>query len=316
MVHAQLYTTYLLLSIIALCAHAAPTRSQSPILSLRQAADDKPFDGPKVVQTHNVTKVTGGNVVEDCTVTFTPIVVDGKNLVRQEKKCTRLFVPDGQSLPAPSAPANTDTTPPATTTTAPPADTTTTAPGDVSTTSADPAATTTTTTTDGADTTTTDAGETTTSTDVPPTTTDASSSTSAPADTTSTDSAPATSDTPTEPSDPAASSSASDSASTSGGVIVLGPSSVPAEQNQGTTGTAAAANEGTPTPSSSDVVIPGKKFEVLPIGLGVFAGISVIALIVVGLVTYERTKYRKAFRQRRLAANGAEMGYGGMSERR
>jgi hypothetical protein len=27
--------------------------------------------------------------------------------------------------------------------------------------------------------------------------------------------------------------------------------------------------------------------------LGVFAGISVIALIVVGLVTYERTKYRK-----------------------
>jgi hypothetical protein len=33
--------------------------------------------------------------------------------------------------------------------------------------------------------------------------------------------------------------------------------------------------------------------SVLPIGLGVFAGISVIALIVVGLVTYERTKYRK-----------------------
>lgn len=31
----------------------------------------------------------------------------------------------------------------------------------------------------------------------------------------------------------------------------------------------------------------------LPIGLGIFAGISVIALIVVGLVTYERTKYRK-----------------------
>lgn len=31
----------------------------------------------------------------------------------------------------------------------------------------------------------------------------------------------------------------------------------------------------------------------LPIGLGVFAGISVIALIVVGLVTYERTKYRR-----------------------
>jgi hypothetical protein len=38
---------------------------------------------------------------------------------------------------------------------------------------------------------------------------------------------------------------------------------------------------------------PGQKLEVLPIGLGVFAGVSVIALIVVGLVTYERTKYRK-----------------------
>jgi hypothetical protein len=50
----------------------------------------------------------------------------------------------------------------------------------------------------------------------------------------------------------------------------------------------------------------------LPIGLGVFAGISVIALIVVGLVTYERTKYRKAFRQRKLAEQGAGMGYNGM----
>jgi len=54
---------------------------------------------------------------------------------------------------------------------------------------------------------------------------------------------------------------------------------------------------------------------VLPIGLGVFAGISVIALIVVGLVTYERTKYRKAFRQRKLAESGAGMGYGGMAQR-
>lgn len=49
---------------------------------------------------------------------------------------------------------------------------------------------------------------------------------------------------------------------------------------------AAAAN-------ASGFTIPGKKLSVLPIGLGVFAGISVIALIVVGLVTYERTKYRK-----------------------
>lgn len=75
--------------------------------------------------------------------------------------------------------------------------------------------------------------------------------------------------------------------------------------------------------------MPGKSISVLPIGLGVFAGISVIALIVVGLVTYERTKYRKvlstfifadypsdlsqAFRQRKLAESGAAMGYGGMA---
>jgi len=72
--------------------------------------------------------------------------------------------------------------------------------------------------------------------------------------------------------------------------------------------------------------MPGKKLSVLPIGLGVFAGISVIALIIVGLVTYERTKYRKRFRELklaedaeahgegkvRLAEDAAPMGYGGM----
>jgi len=67
--------------------------------------------------------------------------------------------------------------------------------------------------------------------------------------------------------------------------------------------------------SSGSFQLPGKKLSVLPIGLGVFAGISVIALIVVGLVTYERTKYRKAFRARKLAESGATMGYGGMAER-
>ncbi|KAF8726524.1 hypothetical protein AX14_007767 [Amanita brunnescens Koide BX004] len=53
--------------------------------------------------------------------------------------------------------------------------------------------------------------------------------------------------------------------------------------------------------------IPGKSLSVLPIGLGIFAGILVIALIVVGLVTYERTKYRKAFRRQRLAETGPNM---------
>lgn len=74
----------------------------------------------------------------------------------------------------------------------------------------------------------------------------------------------------------------------------------------------------TPTPAAAEAAAqtPGRKLEVLPIGLGVFAGVSVIALIVVGLVTYERTKYRKAFRKRKLAEAGAQMGYGGMAERR
>lgn len=44
--------------------------------------------------------------------------------------------------------------------------------------------------------------------------------------------------------------------------------------------------------------------SVLPIGLGIFAGITVIALVVVGLVTYERTKYRKMFRKKQLAEQG------------
>jgi len=74
-------------------------------------------------------------------------------------------------------------------------------------------------------------------------------------------------------------------------------------------GTAAAEKGDASDAAITDV--PGRKLSVLPIGLGVFAGISVIALVVVGLVTYERTKYRKAFRQRKLAELGAEMGYGG-----
>lgn len=68
----------------------------------------------------------------------------------------------------------------------------------------------------------------------------------------------------------------------------------------------------------------------LPIGLGVFAGVSVIALFVVGLVTYERTKHRRVswsrfspivtesddgrsvqnFRKLRLEEAGNRMGYG------
>ena len=80
---------------------------------------------------------------------------------------------------------------------------------------------------------------------------------------------------------------------------------------------AAAADNATATSSATASAaaqaafqIPGKQLQVLPIGLGVFAGISVIALIVVGLVTYERTKYRRAFRQKKLAEQAAPIAYG------
>ena len=62
----------------------------------------------------------------------------------------------------------------------------------------------------------------------------------------------------------------------------------------GTEVSAASAEQASGSAVGAAFTLPGKKLSVLPIGLGVFAGISVIALIVVGLVTYERTKYRKA----------------------
>jgi len=145
------------------------------------------------------------------------------------------------------------------------------------------------------------------------------------------------------------SSSANTTVTTNPAVTVNGLSSVPAaipsptsSSTSGTTSSAAAASTPTSAPdtaasssaaaaasasassasaaaanasSQAAFTLPGKKLSVLPIGLGVFAGVSVIALIVVGLVTYERTKYRKAFRQRKLAESGQDMGYGGMAER-
>ncbi|KAI0644473.1 hypothetical protein C8Q79DRAFT_1056006 [Trametes meyenii] len=102
-----------------------------------------------------------------------------------------------------------------------------------------------------------------------------------------------------------ASATITDSASATGTGTAVG-----AAASDGSSATSAADTAAT---SAASFQLPGTKLQVLPIGLGVFAGISVIALIVVGLVTYERTKYRKAFRQRKLAESGAAMGYGGMA---
>jgi len=67
------------------------------------------------------------------------------------------------------------------------------------------------------------------------------------------------------------------------------------------------ANSGTFTP-------PGRSLQVLPVGLGIVGGVTAIALVIVGIVTYERTRHRKNFRRRRLAESGAEMGYGGIAK--
>ncbi|RDX48099.1 hypothetical protein OH76DRAFT_1456549 [Lentinus brumalis] len=91
------------------------------------------------------------------------------------------------------------------------------------------------------------------------------------------------------------------------------PTATAAADAANQSGSSATSAADTATSSAAKFQLPGTTLSVLPIGLGVFAGISVIALIVVGLVTYERTKYRRAFRQRKLAESGAAMGYGGMA---
>ncbi|KAG0706087.1 hypothetical protein DFH29DRAFT_903522 [Suillus ampliporus] len=60
-------------------------------------------------------------------------------------------------------------------------------------------------------------------------------------------------------------------------------------------------------------VMPGRSLQVLPVGLGVFGSITGITIIIVALVTLERVRYRRVFRERRLAEQGAMMGYGGNS---
>lgn len=76
------------------------------------------------------------------------------------------------------------------------------------------------------------------------------------------------------------------------------------------TANSAAADQSTPT-SQAAFVLPGRQLSVLPIGLGVFAGISVLALVIVGVVTYERKKYRRQFRLRTMAQQAGRTGMGG-----
>jgi hypothetical protein len=69
--------------------------------------------------------------------------------------------------------------------------------------------------------------------------------------------------------------------------------------------------------STSSFQLPGRSLQVLPIGLGVFGGVSFITLVIVGVVTYERRKYRNLFRERKKREQVAQAGgFGAMSEAR
>ncbi|KAH7925941.1 hypothetical protein BV22DRAFT_1128613 [Leucogyrophana mollusca] len=95
------------------------------------------------------------------------------------------------------------------------------------------------------------------------------------------------------------------SATSSGIIINIAPS--PSDS--------VAAGSASASPSvAAAFSMPGRSLEVLPVGLGVFGGISAITVIIVALVTYERTQYRKAFRLRKQAQSDAIMAYGGMGK--
>lgn len=61
-------------------------------------------------------------------------------------------------------------------------------------------------------------------------------------------------------------------------------------------------------------VVPGRHILILPVGLVIFCTITGIGMLVVGLMHFERMRYRRAFRKRKLAEQGAGMGYGGMAK--
>jgi len=311
----------LFLFVFVLCllqTYAAPTRTSF----IRKSKDNQPFSGPPEVETNETLPTNGGVLEELCVIKFTAILVGGMNLVREDKECEIRFMPSGSSSSS-------------------------TQDGGGSTSSSNSSGS----ESSGNDTdcasasttlfSSTGTGSTATNTD---SATDTGSATNTGSIASSTNSiaqpivippASATSQSgasngqtslPTQSPNPiTVGQTIAPAAPTNGAISVVSAGVVPATAIQSFTPspTIAGANGATQAqdtaPSTSAAVqLPGNQLQVLPIGLGVFAGISVIALIVVGLVTYERTKYRRAFRQRRLAAAGAEMGYGGngMSERR
>lgn len=60
--------------------------------------------------------------------------------------------------------------------------------------------------------------------------------------------------------------------------------------------------------------IPGRHILILPVGLIIYCVLTGITILVVLFMIVERMRYRRVFRQRRLAEQGAAMGYGGMGK--
>ncbi|KAG8859586.1 hypothetical protein FRB91_007472 [Serendipita sp. 411] len=294
-----------------------------PLLESRQ---EQPLTAPVTFQTVTTSQTPTGLITQTCNVTLTPITGDdGVQAVRQEKQCKFDIASDGQSSPPSNG--NGDGNSSSTETLSPTESITST---EIQTTSTQESQ-----TTSAQETLTTSSSsssESVTATVVPAISEIGTGVIPASGTTT----VSGTESTATESVTGAATATATGSAPLAVSVIGTGQisdtglPSIPPSSSSAATGTEpitvvttlsnGQVTTAISTPSAAAAQeaaasTPGRKLEVLPIGLGVFAGVSVIALIVVGLVTYERTKYRKLFRQRKLAESGANMGYGGMAER-
>jgi len=258
-------------------AHGAPVVNPIHLSSTVRPGDMK-LDKPTQYHTVHTTQTALGPVTETCDIQLIPFKAeDGCDLVREDRKCLIEFVPNGVANSNNGNNSGNGNN------------------GNNNTDSNGSS-------TDGSNTNSGQDGATIVSSG----SIDASAASSA-ASTLSTDGSGATTATSTT----SAALSTSTPSSGSGAVANDNtPTSTLASGN--TSASVTSTNTAAPDTSPTNFQLPGTKLSVLPIGLGVFAGVSVIALIVVGLVTYERTKYRKAFRQRKLAEQGQAPG---MSER-
>ncbi|RPD63640.1 hypothetical protein L227DRAFT_584223 [Lentinus tigrinus ALCF2SS1-6] len=311
-------TVAFLLTFLLLLGHAngAPAIPEKRTHSaLRVARDGENLSQSTTVQVTQTIQTSTGSMIQTCSITLDPITGDnGEPLVRETRSCT--LTPTGGNNQSGSSTSSSDSS------------TSTTSSADSSATSS----------TDSSAASSTDSSAASSTDSSAASSTDSaasSSATNASASGTALSSADTAAATATGSASGSASASATatgSSAAATGGAVNAGGFStvdgsvVKTESIASTTASATAAADAanqsgstatsaadTATSSAAKFQLPGTQLSVLPIGLGVFAGISVIALIVVGLVTYERTKYRRAFRQRKLAESGAAMGYGGMA---